>query len=257
MSPFVNWLFLGLLAGASTVSAQGSSSSDAFTIQTSPPTPTDSGSVSSASGPASGSSGRASATTSAASSGITPATFPQECAQSCLPIAQALAACGAGETLNTGCLCNSSVAGYFKTCLQCALDRTPTAQEQQVYQGAMDAYIEQCASATSSPVTLSNVTITLPSTSQTGSVSGVSGSNSMSSSVSLTSAAASQSTTSAPASSSASQSSVASSAITPAPSASAIPSGSNGASRRTGSGNGLMSVGLAGVVGAVIAAAAL
>ncbi|WVQ93913.1 hypothetical protein IAU59_000991 [Kwoniella sp. CBS 9459] len=259
-------LVLTLLLGASAILAQDSSSSNVFSIQTSPPEPTSSSSSSSSSGSgsqsgSSSSTGTGSGTTSAPATTASATTFPQDCTDQCMAISSALASCGAGDALNTTCLCTTTVEREYQTCLQCALGEDPTDAERTVYQAAMDAYINQCASAPLSPVTLPNVTITLPSTSASGSVSGSSSNSGGSASTTSSTLVSGSSSAIVLPSSSVSHppTSSAASAASSATSSAAGGGGSNGAERRTRSEDGrtMMAVGLAGVLGAVIAAAAI
>ncbi|WWC85644.1 uncharacterized protein L201_000510 [Kwoniella dendrophila CBS 6074] len=245
-----------LCLGITSVLSQDDSTS-LLTIQTSPPEPVTSTtpfSLSARSSTVSGSSSGSNTVTSSAASSTSISSpssgsgFPENCAGNCSAISTALSSCGAGDALNTTCLCTPEVETGYVSCLQCALSLTPRENERRVYQSILDSYINQCALASPSPVTLPNMTITLPSTANT-SISG-SSSKSNSSSVSSTSSSISQS-----------QSSISSTSSTITPSASSVPSssstpGNSGSQRRTNN-NAMMSIGLAGVVGAVIAAAAI
>ncbi|OCF59797.1 hypothetical protein L486_02470 [Kwoniella mangroviensis CBS 10435] len=264
------YLLLLSLAISSVLSQESSSSESLLTIQTSPPTPISSSSAPQSSG-SNGISGSTSIveTASAASpnpsssSSSSTSSFPGNCSGECQDISSALASCGAGDSLNTTCLCTPLVEANYVTCLQCGLSLNPSEDESVVYQGILDSYINQCASAPLSPISLPNVTITLPSSASSstssGSTSGtgsISGSGSISTSIS---SSTSLSDTLTYPSSSISRgpitSTIAASASSTPSSSSTTGSGNSGSSRKVD--NGFTSIGLAGVVGVVIAAAAI
>ncbi|KIR37477.1 hypothetical protein I352_00793 [Cryptococcus deuterogattii MMRL2647] len=75
--------------------------------------------------------------------------------------------CGAGTVLNTTCLCTVDVEQSYQSCLQCALALDPKIGNQSTYQGMLDTYINQCATASSNPITLPPATITMPANAST------------------------------------------------------------------------------------------
>ncbi|WWC67013.1 uncharacterized protein I206_100920 [Kwoniella pini CBS 10737] len=252
---FKKFIFLLSLGISSVLSQDSSTGSEILTIQTSPPEPVSSTS-SFASSAFSGNSSR-SGTTSAPSStaSASSASFPGNCAGECTDIGNALASCGAGDTLNTTCLCTPIVEADYVSCLQCGLSLTPTDSERRVYQAILDAYINQCASAPVSPISLPNMTITLSSSAASGSsIGSTSKSASVTSSISSASSLSSASDTNSYPSSSISRGP---STSTITASASSTPSSTGGSARRINNENALMSIGFAGVIGVVFAAAAI
>ncbi|KAE8542984.1 hypothetical protein D1P53_000471 [Cryptococcus gattii VGV] len=177
-------------SSAPIVLAQGSSdSSSDYTIQTSPPDPT-----STTNSGASSSSSDANSSTTATTTSIdasSTSSFPGSCSSDCHIIADALTvrvhqrptthpissaigeisetdiSCGAGTVLNTTCLCTVDVERSYQSCLQCALVLDPKIGNQSTYQGMLDTYINQCATASSNPITLPPATITMPGNAST------------------------------------------------------------------------------------------
>ncbi|WWC57974.1 uncharacterized protein I303_100509 [Kwoniella dejecticola CBS 10117] len=254
------FVFLLSLGVVSVLAQDSTSASDILTIQTSPPEPVSSTSSFASSSASASNATSISGTTSAPSStaSVSSASFPGNCAGECTDISNALASCGAGDALNTTCLCTPLVEANYVSCLQCGLSLTPSDSERQVYQAILDSYINQCASAPLSPISLPNMTITLPLSSASGSSSG-----SASNSVSTTSTSSSASTSSGVSdtivypSSSISRVPLTSTITASASSTPSSPGGNSGSSRRISNENAMMSIGLAGVVGVVFAAAAI
>ncbi|ALO69618.1 hypothetical protein CNBK0290 [Cryptococcus deneoformans B-3501A] len=164
------------LAGCALAQDSSASASD-YTIQTSPPEPTSA--TSSETSSAASSSSDANSSTTATTTSVDPAStsaFPGTCSSDCQVIADALSSCGVGTTLNTTCLCTVDVEQSYRSCLQCALAMDPTIGNQSTYQAMLDTYINQCASASSNPITLPPATITLPANATTtGSTNGTNG----------------------------------------------------------------------------------
>ncbi|UOH84002.1 hypothetical protein LQV05_006740 [Cryptococcus neoformans] len=128
-----------------------------YTIQTSPPEPPSATSsetsfTSSAASSSSDADSSTTATTTSIDASSTGA-FPGNCSSACQVIGDALSS--------------------YRSCLQCALAMDPTIGNQSTYQAMLDTFINQCASASSNPVTLPPATITMPgNTSTTGFTNG-------------------------------------------------------------------------------------
>ncbi|WVQ91301.1 hypothetical protein IAS59_005099 [Cryptococcus gattii] len=158
-------LFALSLAGSCALAQGSSDSSSDYTIQTSPPDPT-----STTNSGASSSSSDANSSTTATTTSIdasSTSSFPGSCSSDCHIIADALTSCGAGTVLNTTCLCTVDVERSYQSCLQCALILDPKIGNQSTYQEMLDTYINQCATASSNPITLPPATITMPSNAST------------------------------------------------------------------------------------------
>ncbi|WVN90103.1 uncharacterized protein L203_105338 [Cryptococcus depauperatus CBS 7841] len=147
--------------------------SNIFSIQTSPPEPTTlSGSdakegltTNTVSSVASGMSANATASSTASlanASAVGSGKFPQTCTENCRAISTALGTCGAGVSLNTSCLCTETVEKSYLSCLECALSLDSSTGNLDTYQNMINTYIQQCASASSNPVTLPSMTVTIP-----------------------------------------------------------------------------------------------
>ncbi|OWZ68789.1 hypothetical protein AYX15_00517 [Cryptococcus neoformans] len=163
-------LFVLSLAGCALAQDSSATASD-YTIQTSPPEPPSATSsetsfTSSAASSSSDADSSTTATTTSIDASSTGA-FPGNCSSACQVIGDALSSCGVGTTLNTACLCTIDVEQSYRSCLQCALAMDPTIGNQSTYQAMLDTFINQCASASSNPVTLPPATITMPGNAST------------------------------------------------------------------------------------------
>ncbi|OWZ29548.1 hypothetical protein C356_06150 [Cryptococcus neoformans c45] len=173
-------LFVLSLAGCALAQDSSATASD-YTIQTSPPEPPSATSsetsfTSSAASSSSDADSSTTATTTSIDASSTGA-FPGNCSSACQVIGDALSArpsitfplqsCSVGTTLNTACLCTIDVEQSYRSCLQCALAMDPTIGNQSTYQAMLDTFINQCASASSNPVTLPPATITMPGNAST------------------------------------------------------------------------------------------
>ncbi|AFR98180.1 hypothetical protein CNAG_01986 [Cryptococcus neoformans var. grubii H99] len=163
-------LFVLSLAGCALAQDSSATASD-YTIQTSPPEPPSATSsetsfTSSAASSSSDADSSTTATTTSIDASSTGA-FPGNCSSACQVIGDALSSCSVGTTLNTTCLCTIDVEQSYRSCLQCALAMDPTIGNQSTYQAMLDTFINQCASASSNPVTLPPATITMPGNAST------------------------------------------------------------------------------------------
>ncbi|KGB77128.3 hypothetical protein CNBG_2966 [Cryptococcus deuterogattii R265] len=157
-------LFALSLAGSCALAQGSSDSSSDYTIQTSPPDPTST--TNSGASSSSDANSSTTATTTSIDASSTSA-FPGACSSDCQTVADALTSCGAGTVLNTTCLCTVDVEQSYQSCLQCALALDPKIGNQSTYQGMLDTYINQCATASSNPITLPPATITMPANAST------------------------------------------------------------------------------------------